>query len=86
MNYEILSIDTAEELEKLIRENGYLREERNKLEEQYDKHMKLSSKNTAINLALREQKEKAIKCVEENKSRIPIGFYYEIMEILEEEV
>lgn len=32
MNYEILSIDRLEEHEKLIKENGLLREERNELE------------------------------------------------------
>lgn len=32
MNYEVLSIDRLEEHEKLIKENGALREERNELE------------------------------------------------------
>lgn len=32
MNYEVLSIDRLEEHEKLIKENGLLREERNELE------------------------------------------------------
>lgn len=86
MNYEILSIDKSEEHEKLIRENGALREERNKLQEQYDKHMKLSCKNTAMILELREQRDKARKCLEERKDELPKGFYYEIMEILEEEI
>ena len=34
MNYEILSIDRLEEHEKLIKENGYLREQRNELEKE----------------------------------------------------
>lgn len=34
MNYEILSIDRLEENEKLIKENGYLREQRNELEKE----------------------------------------------------
>ena len=34
MNYEVLSIDRLEEHEKLIKENGSLREERNELEKE----------------------------------------------------
>lgn len=34
MNYEVLSIDRLEEHEKLIKENGSLREQRNELEKE----------------------------------------------------
>ena len=37
MNYEILSVDRLDEHEKLIRENGYLRTERNKLKDKINK-------------------------------------------------
>ena len=40
MNGEIISIDRLDEHEKLIRENGYLRTERNKLKDRIDKATK----------------------------------------------
>lgn len=45
MNGEIISIDRLDEHEKLIRENGYLRTERNKLKDRIDKAIEYIENN-----------------------------------------
>lgn len=94
MNYEILSIDRLEEHEKLIRENGYLRDKINELEEQHEKHMKNTIKKNHIIFDLRKQHDKAQKevydllecALEQDKENVNlIDRLKLILNILEEE-
>jgi hypothetical protein len=86
MKYEILSIDRLDEHEKLIRENGALREERNRLEARYDKHMQYAIRNNAIIFDLRDLREKARNLLESRRKDLPRDFYYEMQSYLEEEI
>jgi len=95
MNYEILSIDRAEEHEKLIRENGALREKINRLEEQHEKHMQYAIRKNYIIEDLREQTDKARKILEDlmldikcNNIKVKtINLYLrELSDVLEEEI
>jgi len=94
MNSEFISIDRLEEHEKLIRENGYLRDKINELEEQHEKHMKNTIKNNHIIFDLREQHDKVQKevydllecALEQDKENVNlIDRLKLILDILEEE-
>lgn len=94
MNYEVLSIDRVEEHEKLIRENGYLRDKTNELEEQHEKHMKNTIKKNHIIFDLRKQHDKVQKevydllecALEQDKENVNlIDRLKLILDILEEE-
>lgn len=94
MNSEFISIDRLVEHEKLIRENGYLRDKINELEEQHEKHMKNTIKNNHIIFDLRKQHDKVqnevndlLECaLEQDKENVNlIDRLKLILDILEEE-